>query len=230
MNDATRAQGMQHLKLIDDQGLDRNESETLNLYLSALAAGIRLRKIPPVAKFRQFVGLGVLERLSLEVAVPALTEVFDPKDKFNEDMSETAAVRISGKGSNFESWVLTAAVEARAGYVLEPHTLISDASDADILQDAERDDVDTDPAAIHHLVAQQPKGEEGPLLSDGKANIFYVQRKVEEQGKIQSVRRVVGVRWRGRGWRFDAGPVPNAYGWRAGDRVFFRKSLGAVSV
>src|SRR3989344_8703614 len=228
MNNATRAQGMQHLKLIEDQGLDLKESDVLNLYLPALAGAIKRRKIPPVAEFRKLVGLGVLERLPLEVSIPALTEPFDPKDKFGVDISETATIKISGLGSNFESWMLTEVLEARGGYGLEPHILTSDANDEDILQDAERDDVDTDPAAIHYLVAQQPKGEEGTLLNDGKANIFYVPRKIEEQGKMHAVRRVVYVGWSGSGWYFSAGPVPNECRWSAGNRVFFRKRLDTV--
>ncbi len=230
MNNATRAQGIQHLKLIDDQELDCKQSEELNLYLPALAAGIKRRKIPPLAEFRKFFGLGVLERLSLEVSIPALMELFDPKDKFNVDTSETSAIKISGRGSNFELWMLPEVVAPRTGYVFEAHTLTSDANDEDILQGAERDDIDTDPAAIHYLVSQQPKGEEGPLLNDGKANIFYVQRKVEGQGKIRSVRRVVHVDWYVRGWFFFACPIPDGREWNAGDRVFLRKPLGTMSV
>ncbi len=201
-------------------------------YLSALMQRIKRRRKPmmPLSEFRKSIGLGVLERLPLEVSVPALTEPFDPKDKFNVDISETATIKISGRGSNFESWMLTEVVPVRTGYELEPHTLTSDTDDEEILQDVERDDVDTDPAAIHYLVSQQPKGEEGPLLNNGKANIFYVSRKVEEQGKIRAVRRVVCVYWFDGGWDFSAFPLPSARAWSAGAPVFFRKSLGAVSV
>ncbi len=230
MNNATRAQGLQHLRLIDDQGLDLKESDTLNLYLPALAAGIKRRKIPPLAEFRKFVGLGVLERLPLEISIPALTEPFDPKDKFNVDISDNAAIKISYHGGNFQSWMLTKIVDVRAGYGLEAYTLTADTSDKNILQEAEREDVDTDPAVIHFLVSQQPRGEKGPsLLNDGKANIFYVPRKVEEQGKIRAVRRAVCVYWGCRGWRFYAFPLPSANRWRAGYRVFFRKRVGTVS-
>ncbi len=52
MNNATRAQGAQHLKLIEDQGLDLKESDKLNLYLPPLAAGIKKGSIPPLETFR----------------------------------------------------------------------------------------------------------------------------------------------------------------------------------
>ena len=52
MNNATRAQGMQHLKLIEDQGLDLKQSDIINLYLPALAAGIKKGSIPPLGAFR----------------------------------------------------------------------------------------------------------------------------------------------------------------------------------
>lgn len=230
MNDAARAQGVQHLKLIDDQGLDRKESETLNLYLPALAAGVKRRTLPLLAEFRRFVGLGVLEPLPFAVSIPELTEPFDPEGKFTVDISATADIKISYCGENFRSWVLDSIVEARAGHTLVPHALSSDASDEEILQDAARDDVDTDPAAIHYLVSQQPKGEEGNLLNDGKANILYVPRKLEEQGKIRPVRRTVRVYWGGRGWRFHANTVPDPHGWCAGDRVFLYKCLDTVAV
>ena len=90
--------------------------------------------------------------------------------------------------------------------------------------------MDTDPAAIHYLVSQQPKGEEGHLFNDGKVNIFYVPRKGEEDGEILSVRRVVGVYWLGWGWYFCADPIPGEGRWYAGYRVFFRKRLDTVSV
>lgn len=230
MNDATRAQGVQHLKLIEDQGLDRKESEALNLYLPALAESVKKRKIPPVPEFRKLVGLSILELLMLARSIPALTEQFDPSDKFTVDTSDTAVVKISYCGKNFSLWMLTAAVEARAAYELEVHSLTEDARDTDILQGAARDDVDTDIAAIHYLVSQQPKGENGPLMNNGRANIFYVPRKVEEQGKIRAVRRVVRVFWLVGGWHFSAHAVPNPYGWYAGHRVFLRKRLDTVSV
>lgn len=230
MNKATRAQGIQHLKLINDQGLDRNESETLNLYLPVLAESVKRGKVPPVPEFRRRIGLGILERLPLEIYIPVLAEPFEPKDRFNIDISDTAIVKISCCGENFRQWMLPSAVSARPCYWLETHSLTQDANDEEILQDISREDVDTDIAAVHFLTSQQPKGEEGPLLNNGRANILYVPRKVEEQGKIRLVRRVVGVYWCGGGWDFRAGAIPFPLRWRAGGRVFFRNHLDTVSV
>lgn len=51
MNNATRAQGIQTLVLIEDQKLDLEQTQTLNLFLPKLGAGIRNGTIPSLELF-----------------------------------------------------------------------------------------------------------------------------------------------------------------------------------
>lgn len=52
MNNATRAQGMHTLKLIEDQELDLEQTNTLNLFLPALAGGVKNGSLPELEIFR----------------------------------------------------------------------------------------------------------------------------------------------------------------------------------
>ncbi len=64
-------------------------------------------------------------------------------------------------------------------------------------------------AVIAGLIAKQPKGEDGALLNNGYANIFYTGSCV-----VRVRWDADGRRWRVGAWRRDGG------GWVASDRVF----------
>lgn len=51
-SNATRAQGMHTLKLLEDQGLDLEQTNQFHLYLPALAAGAKAGTLPPPDTFR----------------------------------------------------------------------------------------------------------------------------------------------------------------------------------
>lgn len=202
-------------------------------YLSAVVQRIIRGNMMSLGQFRKSIGLGILERLALDISVPALTEPFDPKVRFPVNISETATIKILSRGSNFDSWILPQTVAPRPGYDLAVYDLAvfelsENGDDEEILRDAEVADPDTDSAAINYLVSLQPKGGDGVLLNDGRANIFYQKVPVDNgSGKIELVRRAVYAIWVGRGWFFDARAVPDR--WDAGHRVFLRKPLGTVS-
>lgn len=67
-------------------------------------------------------------------------------------------------------------------------------------------------------VEKQPNGEDGELLTNGRANIFYVKN-------FDGVLRAVCVRWFGGGWRVRARPVGLPREWDDGDLVFSRNSV-----
>ncbi len=56
MNNATRAQSIQTLKLLDDQGLDLKETDKFHLYLPALAFGVKNGTLPSLDTFRTVCG------------------------------------------------------------------------------------------------------------------------------------------------------------------------------
>lgn len=74
-------------------------------------------------------------------------------------------------------------------------------------------------AYLHELISAQPNGESGLLLTDGKANIFYV---LDAKGSLWAVR----ARWcsGSRGWVVSAGSVTDPDGWLAGCQVFSQVS------
>jgi hypothetical protein len=72
-------------------------------------------------------------------------------------------------------------------------------------------------AQIARLMEQQPNGEEGSLLNNGRANVFYVP---DDDGNLWAV----GVGWRGGGWVVCADSIGDSDVWSAGFRVFARDS------
>ena len=64
---------------------------------------------------------------------------------------------------------------------------------------------------------QQPNGEKGALLNDGRWNIFYVPNTA-------GVLRAVLCNWRGDGWLVHANSIEDPRRWLDGDRVFSRNS------
>jgi hypothetical protein len=71
---------------------------------------------------------------------------------------------------------------------------------------------------IYATMEAQPNGENGSLLNNGWANIFYI---VDINGTL----RAVGVRWIGEGWIVIACSVEDLNKWNADNRVFSRNSL-----
>ena len=72
-------------------------------------------------------------------------------------------------------------------------------------------------AILLNLLMNQPNGEEGILLKNGYANIFYAQL---EDGRVVAV----SVRWDSDDceWRCDASDLATNVRWDIGDCVFFR--------
>ena len=67
-------------------------------------------------------------------------------------------------------------------------------------------------------MAEQGNGEDGILLTNGYANIFYIR-------DIKGVFWAVGCGWDGGGWRVGAISVEDPRGWDGGRRVFSRNSF-----
>ena len=149
-------------------------------------------KKKPVSSFRE------------EVSVASLTKRFVPDEFFTtrpglylyNDMQRVL------KGARV--------VQSAGAVVLRSFDLTQDAYDRDIKAELpEHHEVEL--WQVANLIEAQMKGEDGPLLTNGYANIFYVA------GCAVSVHWSAGYRkWRVRGWRLDDG------GWRAGFRVFSR--------
>ncbi len=66
---------------------------------------------------------------------------------------------------------------------------------------------------VWNLMKNQPNGEEGTLLTNSFANIFYVR-------DVEGVLWAVDVGWYGFGWGVGASSVGSVDGWNAGHQAF----------
>lgn len=149
------------------------------------------------------------------VTVPATTERFSVRDRI-------AAIRQSGRkiymGSNLEEWFLNCTVEPVGETEIRYHKLLMDEVDGPIIAElGGKARAKTTLGEVFALMGQQLNGENGVLLTNGYANIFYIR-------DVAGVLRVVGVDWRGVGWDLDAGSVDYPYRWDEGSRVLSRNS------
>ena len=148
----------------------------------------------------------------------ATTVKFIAKDKFRKDSKE---VKFYGIWDNFTNWFL-----AGNGKIEEPlgeqelryGNLTKDSVDGPIIQELGGEaKAETTLTELYELLKKQTNGEDGDLLTNGCANIFYIR-------DTSGVLRAVLVRWRVDGWRVLAYSVVSPYDCHAGRRVFSRNS------
>ena len=150
--------------------------------------------------------------------ISATTEKFVAKDKFRKDSKE---VKFYGIWNNFTEWFLSG-----NGKIEEPidekelryGKLIKSSLDGPIVEELGGEaKAETTLTELHDLLKKQANGEEGDLLTNRYANIFYVK-------DTSGVLRAVIVIWYGVGWFVSARSVEDPFGWRVGRRVFSRNS------
>ena len=161
---------------------------------------------------------GALQRLLAPLSnMPPVR--FVVADKFKVDTSDKAEVKISYLDKDFLFW-FGGKTEELADVELPKHhhDLKHDSLDKDILNDlGGADKAEVTFAGMHGLMKLQPNGEDGALLTNGYANIFYIK-------DVVGVLYAVCVSWYGGGWYVSAGRVDDEYGWDGGCRVFSRNS------
>lgn len=187
-----------------------------NADLKTLSSGDMFAKILPILRGYGKVVVELLQMLG-EVAFPGATN-FVASEKLVQDTSDTATVKISGFGSNFTAWFL-GKTEAN----VSPSTL----GYGKLLQRAKAEVIcaflggetlaETSLAEIYHLTSLQPNKQEGVLLTNGLANIFFVW-------DVNGLLRLVYVYWYGGGWGWGADELSGVGGWRGGSQVFSRKA------
>jgi len=150
--------------------------------------------------------------------ISATTEKFVAKDKFRKDSKE---VKFYGIWNNFTEWFLSG-----NGKIEEPidekelryGKLIKSSVDGPIVEELGGEaKAETTLTELHDLLKKQANGEEGDLLTNGYANIFYVK-------DTSGVLRAVYVYWYGGCWDVRARSVEDPHGWLVGSRVFSRNS------
>ncbi|MEK7509525.1 MAG: hypothetical protein AAB605_02320 [Patescibacteria group bacterium] len=140
---------------------------------------------------------------------------FVASENFKVDTSRKAKVKIAWMGDNFKK-LLTKVEEDVPASDLKIHKLTKPSVDKPI-----RDELGakhkTYLADLWAMLKKQPNGEEGDLLVDGRANIFYI---FDEDATSWAV----DARWYADdgGWRLDANSVSRPGRWYGGYQVVSR--------
>lgn len=167
---------------------------------------------------RKALGLDYLLELVGKVAIPASLSEFIARDNFIVDTSGKAGPKIVRLGSNFEEWFLKKVEEPIDESELCYHRLLKSSRDGSIVAElGGKEKAETTLVALFALLEKQGGGEEGVLLVNEYANIFYIR-------DIKCVLRAVYVYWSDDGWYVNAHSVEAPFRWYAGYQVFFRNS------
>ena len=120
-------------------------------------------------------------------------------------------------GGNFEKNFLGKVEENVQAVELVGQILIRSSVDDPIMEEL-GDCKETTLTYLYELVSRQSRGEAGPLLTNGRANIFYIR---DVNGNFWAVH----ARWCSTscGWDVDAYSVARPDGWFAGCQVISRK-------
>ncbi len=156
--------------------------------------------------------------LGKTIEVPATQESFVAKEKFQRNSTEVKFNKIL---ENFRQWFLTS--DGKIEEPMSPQTLrygkLVHYTSNDLIIKELGGEVKAETALteLWHLLRLQAKGQDGILLTNGYANIFYVR-------DTEAVLRVLRVNWYGGGWVVDTLSVECSRGWSEGRRVFSRNS------
>ena len=156
--------------------------------------------------------VSLLEFIST-INISATTGRFVTRDKFK--LKKNSGI-CSYLGDNFTNWFLGKIEEPIGEQTLRYAKLRKSSLDSPIISELGGEEkAETTLAEVFSLMDKQFSGEEGVLLTNGWANIFYVKDR-------SGVLRSVIVYWYDGGWGADAYEVSYPYGWHAGNQVFSR--------
>lgn len=162
----------------------------------------------------------ILELVST-IVVSATTAKLVAKEKFVINTKRNAPVKISYLGDNFKAWFLNGDGKTEdpiSEQTLRYHKLRQSSVDGPIIAELGGEaKAETTLSEMFSLMEKQKHGEDGVLLNNGWANIFYIK---DSAGVLRAVR----VFWDGVGWCIFAGSVEYSYRWRDGYQVFSRNS------
>lgn len=163
----------------------------------------------------------ILELVST-VVVSATTSKFVAKEKFVVNTKRNAPVKISAVWDNFTSWFLSGDSKIEdpiSEQTLRYRKLRKSSVDGPIITELGGEEKsETTLTEMFSLMEKQKNGEDGVLLNNGYANIFYIR---DQNGVL----RAVFVRWGDDGWGVGAYSVGNPSRWRVGRQVFSRNSV-----
>lgn len=153
------------------------------------------------------------------IVLPATTKKFVAREKFVINTTDDTKTKMSYMDGDFKNWFLGKTEESAGEVNLRYGGLTEPTNSRKIIEDLGGEEKsETTLTEMFSLMEKQGQGEEGVLLINGWANIFYIKDS-------SGVLRAVYVRWRGDGWDVGALFVGRPHGWRVGSQVFSRNSL-----
>jgi len=157
-----------------------------------------------------------------EETIPASIERFIAREKFVVDISNTAKVKIAWIGGNFQKHFLGKIEEAQCEVTLSIQKLEKASVTGLIRTELGWDGKVTTLRSLFRLLSLQRNGQEGALLTNWYANIFYVE---DEDGNPWAVYAYWYTGYGG--WGVDARIVVYPDGWwDAGAQVVSRLPEG----
>ncbi len=163
----------------------------------------------------------ILELVST-IAVSANTGKLVAKESFVINTKRNAPVRISYLSDNFTAWFLHGDGKIEdpiSDQTLRYATLREASMDGPVIEELGGEaKAETTLSEMFSLMVSQKHGEDGVLLNNGYANIFYIK---DSAGVLRSVR----AHWYVGGWDVHAFSVSFPSRWDAGGRVFSRNSV-----
>ncbi|MDE1988216.1 MAG: hypothetical protein KGJ58_03535 [Patescibacteria group bacterium] len=156
------------------------------------------------------------------IVIPATTGKLVAKERFVINTKRNAPVKISYLGDNFTAWFLNG--DGKIEDPISEQTLryakLRKASvDSPIIEELGGEaKAETTLSEMFSLMEKQKHGEEGVLLNNGWANLFYIK-------DVAGVLRAVRVLWCGGGWFVRARSVEDPSRWGDGSQVFSRNSV-----
>ena len=140
---------------------------------------------------------------------------FVASDHFKAGQTVDGVNYYSSFGDNFNAHFLPKVEENIQATDLRVHKLLRNSKDLGIRAEIGEDKEETNLAHLHQCLKRQGNGEEGALLTNGYANIFYVR---DTNGNLWAV----SAYWYDDGWRLRADSVGYSDDWYAGSQVFSR--------
>ncbi len=150
--------------------------------------------------------------------IAATTTLFVAKDRFVVNTKQNAPVKISFLRENFRAWFLGKTEAPFTGSTLRYGKLSHSSVDVPIIAELGGEEkAETTLTELFSLMEKQPNGESGSLLTNGWANIFYVE-------DVSGVLRAVDAGWLGGGWDVSAFAVADPSPWNGESQIFSRNS------
>jgi len=197
------------------EGWINNQKSLKNNLAGCLIPPPVTAKLPRSNSLLEFVGI---------VLVPATTGKFIARDKFVINTKRNAPVKISCVNYNFKEYFLSGDGKTKdpmSEHALRYAKLCKESEDGTTIKELGGEaKAETTLSEMFSSMEKQGEGEDGALLNNGGANLFYIQ-------DCSGVLRVVCVFWRDKdaGWRIRAFPVEDSGHWSVGDQVFSHNSV-----